>query len=505
VVFVFLACFCGSDIAYGDHLLECKLILPLKELLEGYLLITRYPQKALNLFNAALVTPTYYVFFTSSTIVSSAILFRGFKGSVTSIVTVVLGFFQICSGVVLLQLSKSAKDVPDTAVFKGDLDQMRTVAEQEEPESEPKADAIRGTAAIIRRFSQSRQKNELAEAKRIHEDRMKSQLEPVSENEQYEWDGLRRRKTTLTSSTGSTQRRKTLHPPLGMAQFPDEDRAEERPNWGDGAGFDGGFFHSFKRQASSKFATRKNKSLSTGTPGHLASHRRDDTPPTAQVLGAMEMDHVYGLPPSLRTGDGAEDGHPSTEYTGASDKPLMWAESVEQRPSSSKASLAPTPPPHSAKRQFSFQNPFNRHKHESIPSTSDSAPRPTSRLGVGSRGSSKEHPIPGIKTATEEERLGLVKGDSRNLLSVPDYSEQSEPSDEDDWQLTGKPISTNTSPGAGIDHVPLIREETESGRSSPVRLVPSEEPLRGYTEWEGRPGGGAAGSGGSQGRTAAFI
>jgi hypothetical protein len=37
-------------------------------------------QKALNIFNAALVTPTYYVFFTSSTIVTSAILFRGFKG-----------------------------------------------------------------------------------------------------------------------------------------------------------------------------------------------------------------------------------------------------------------------------------------------------------------------------------------------------------------------------------------------------------------------------------------
>lgn len=101
-------------------------------------------QKALNIFNAALVTPTYYVFFTSSTIVTSAILFRGFAGSVQSIITVVLGFLQICAGVVLLQLSKSSKDVPDAAVFNGDLDQVRTVAEQEEPESEPKADAIRG-------------------------------------------------------------------------------------------------------------------------------------------------------------------------------------------------------------------------------------------------------------------------------------------------------------------------------------------------------------------------
>lgn len=423
----------------------------------------------------------------------------------TSIVTVVLGFFQICAGVVLLQLSKSAKDVPDAAVFKGDLDQMRTIAEQEEPESEPKADAIRGTAAILRSFSHSRQKTELAEAKRIHEDQMKDQMEPINEDAQYEWDGLRRRRTTYNSSTGSIQRRKTTHPPLGMTHFPDEDQTDERPTSGDGAGFDGGFFHSFKRQASGKFATRKNKSLSTGTPGLLNVPPRDDTPPTAQVLGAMEMDHVYGLPPSLRGGDGAGDSHPSTEYTGATGKHMTWAESVDERPASSKASLAPTPPPHSAKRQFSFQNPFNRHKHESVPTTIDSVPRPTSRLGIGSRGSSREHSIPGVKSATEEERLGLVKGDSRNMLSVPDYNDQSEPSDEDDWQLTGKPASPRGSPGAGAGHIPLIREETESGRSSPVRLLPSEAPPRAYQEWEGRPGGGATGAGGSKGSTGAFI
>src|SRR5690606_4532878 len=85
-----------------------------------------YLNKALNIFNAAMVTPTYYVFFTSATILSSAILFRGFKGGPIAIATVVLGFLQICCGVVLLQLSKSAKNVPDTEIFKGDLDQVHT-------------------------------------------------------------------------------------------------------------------------------------------------------------------------------------------------------------------------------------------------------------------------------------------------------------------------------------------------------------------------------------------
>ena len=57
-----------------------------------------------------------------------------------------MGFLVICSGVVLLQLSKSAKDVPDAAIFKGDLDQVREVAEQEASKSEPKAEDVDMTA-----------------------------------------------------------------------------------------------------------------------------------------------------------------------------------------------------------------------------------------------------------------------------------------------------------------------------------------------------------------------
>ena len=407
---------------------------------------------------------------------------------------------------VLLQLSKSAKDIPDAAVFKGDLDQVRTVAEQEEPESEPKADAIRGAAAIIRRISQSRQKTEFAEAKKVHEMRMKDQMEPIGENEQVEWDGLRRRKTIIDPASKDLQRRKTLHPPLGMAHFPDEDGApDERPLSSDvfgSGGMNGGFFNSFRRRASTKFSARQGKSLSTGTPAlsEPVSPGRDDTPPTAQVLGAMEMDHVYGLPPSLRGGDGAEDrpNLESTEYTGAGGKPIMWADEVEDRPSASRGSLAPPPPPHGAKRQFSFTNPFHRHKQET-PGETTEPHRPSSRLGLGSRGSSKEHSIPNLKSATEEERLGLVKGDSRTVQgSLPEYTEQS---DDDDWQqLDDKPRRS---------HIPLIREEKESessGRSSPdlqnmSRVVlPHEEDeppqYRGaYHSQSG--GGGGAGSKGS--------
>ncbi|KAF9156889.1 hypothetical protein DFQ26_009201 [Actinomortierella ambigua] len=65
-----------------------------------------YLNKALNLFNTAMVTPTYYVTFTSTTILTSAILSQGFNASPVAIITVVLGFLVICAGILLLQTSK---------------------------------------------------------------------------------------------------------------------------------------------------------------------------------------------------------------------------------------------------------------------------------------------------------------------------------------------------------------------------------------------------------------
>ena len=474
-------------------------------------------QKALNIFNAALVTPTYYVYFTSATIVTSAILFRGFNGTLTSIITVVLGFLQICAGVVLLQLSKSAKDIPDAAVFKGDLDQVRTVAEQEEPESEPKADAIRGTAAIVRRFSSARQKMEAAEAKRVHEERLKDQMEPIGENEQVEWDGLRRRKTVLSSHSGGTglQRQKTIHPPLGMTHFPDEDELESRPSTTDvygSGGFNGGFVSSIKKRAQSTLYPGQNKNLGAGTPDSrspmhpvalteimIPGNKGDDTPgmpypPSSD--GAMEMNHVYGLPQGLR-------GDPSTELSHHTHPQphIAFSEETGRDRAHSRSSLAPNPPPHAAKRQFSFQNVFNKHKNESPIQSSHSAPlRPTSRLGLGSRQGSKDLAVPGIKTATEEERLGLVKGDSTAMLPLPDYDEE-----EDDWGLErGHKAPKTTSPISeekDLEDFRARRQSWEGSEGSEERLDVAgprghdrDSEGRRFKDWEGRGGGRGGGA-----------
>ncbi|MBW0488656.1 hypothetical protein O181_028371 [Austropuccinia psidii MF-1] len=111
-----------------------------------------YLNKALELFNTAMVTPTYYVMFTFSTLVTSIILFQGLKAPALSIVTLVLGFLVICSGITLLQMSKV-----DPLELTG-LDRRSSVllAADKEPDDEsglaaedPGMDGLRGFGGLV--------------------------------------------------------------------------------------------------------------------------------------------------------------------------------------------------------------------------------------------------------------------------------------------------------------------------------------------------------------------
>ncbi|KAI5776177.1 magnesium transporter NIPA-domain-containing protein [Geopyxis carbonaria] len=452
-----------------------------------------YLNKALNIFNAALVTPTYYVIFTSATIVTSAILFRGFKGSPSSITTVVMGFLQICSGVVLLQLSKSAKDVPDTEIFRGDLDQVRTVAEMSEPESEPKADAIRGTAAIIRRISVARRTAEAEEAKKIHEDRMRDLHTPASIGESIEWDGVRRR-VTFSGAHGSlhpARRRNTLsgqHPPLGMARIPDLDEDVEPVSENGGRrrsmsvdeamrqraypdlesqlqslpeqeilqdeGFMGrvrGFFIPKQR---SRVSLRDEAEVDT-SPSMDLRDSRDTKPkagrprvhthagppppltdyaPYSSAPASHSSPHItFDSPTEMKSYDFATQPPPlkrtisggGSEYT-ALPNPTSSAGHISET-SLSKSAAKPIgvlrPESRgSARRQFSFQNILHpRHGHERSKSSST----------VGIDGATDGKTIPWKKhstsgTKTEEEMLGLVKGDTTVSSSSSAPTEGSE-------------------------------------------------------------------------------
>lgn len=369
-----------------------------------------------------------------------------------------MGFLFICSGVVLLQLAKSSKDVPDTAVFKGDLDQVRTIAEQEEPESEPRADTIRGGAAIVRAISRKRTMRQLDEARTIRSEHM----EPIGENDDVYFDGLRRRKTVSTQGQApqSLQRAKSIHPPLGMSHFPDD--ASEAGSDGDvHPGFHFPHFRKKSKRAPSH-STLGNVALTDmGASAELDPSKTQSTfstslsgPPVSEAN--LSREHIYGLPPGLQhSRDGANDNYDDDiGYKGAAGSTIQWAGSVDshERASSQGSSLAPPrPPPHAsgAKRSFSFQNVFGRHHKDddsgagssrnTSASTASTAQRPISRSAF-SYSSNRPGSSSGRAVGTEEERLGLVKGNrdssspatlTRDGYVLPEYSDE-----DDEWLVT---------------------------------------------------------------------
>lgn len=344
-----------------------------------------------------------------------------------------MGFLQICSGVVLLQLSKSAKDVPDAAVFKGDLDQVRQVAEVEEPEYEPRADALRGGSAILRSISRARSEKETSEIRKIKEEHM----QPIGEGEQVEFDGIRRRRTVIDPNrpltrSGTVVQGKIAHPPLGMSHFPTDESDDDNDS------FHPGFFQRLRSRGKS-------------TSSRGSSH----------VVGATGVG-MKSLPPIPTDGASSISDKESYKQNMAQDtsyKPvdnhIQFAALPHPPVSASEDSLhAPRPPAHVAKRQFSFQNVFGRNRSESTGEASGSR-RPASRH---SRKGSRDAKVAG----TEEERLGLVKGDSTNLLPIASHiSEEANPphyADDQDWA-----IPRSHSPG----YSPI--------RSPPPRRVDTEE------------------------------
>lgn len=139
--------------------------------------------KALNLFNTSVVTPIYFTYFTTMTLVSSAVLFRGFNGSATSIITVVLGFLCIVAGVVLLQVSLAAQNKSDSQLLKAELNDVQDVLHTavDDDTLNPGPASIRG-ALSVRRFT----------------------IRNVSSTEQV--DALRRRQTISSAGSGSVRR-----------------------------------------------------------------------------------------------------------------------------------------------------------------------------------------------------------------------------------------------------------------------------------------------------------
>ncbi|PVV05146.1 hypothetical protein BB560_000342 [Smittium megazygosporum] len=65
-----------------------------------------YFNKALEKFDTNIVTPIYYVFFSTNTIIANMILFQGFDGTSFELLVIILGFIQLFIGVFLLNFSR---------------------------------------------------------------------------------------------------------------------------------------------------------------------------------------------------------------------------------------------------------------------------------------------------------------------------------------------------------------------------------------------------------------
>ncbi|KAL6526011.1 hypothetical protein OROHE_015535 [Orobanche hederae] len=75
--------------------------------------------KALDTFSAAIVSPIYYVMFTTLTIIASAIMFKDWSGqNVSSITSEICGFIIVLSGTIILHMTREEEPTAATGMVK---------------------------------------------------------------------------------------------------------------------------------------------------------------------------------------------------------------------------------------------------------------------------------------------------------------------------------------------------------------------------------------------------
>ncbi|KAJ6526961.1 magnesium transporter NIPA-domain-containing protein [Mycena vulgaris] len=130
-----------------------------------------YLNVALALFNTAMVTPTYYVIFTFFSILTTIVLFKGLSASVSSIITLVMGFLVICVGITILQMSKvdptelKRLDRRSTILLQAARSQTEDLGEKGALGIEdPGMDALRGSFGTVGSIIRARSARRLSQA-----------------------------------------------------------------------------------------------------------------------------------------------------------------------------------------------------------------------------------------------------------------------------------------------------------------------------------------------------
>lgn len=240
---------------------------------------------------------------------------------------------------------------------------------------------------------------------------MMEAMQPINEDgtataPEYEWDGLRRRRTmtvnsrrpqTSSSMAGaippvpmlspSPQPPRSPHPPLGMSRFPDDYEESD-----DGHNDDRS---SFLSSIAGTVLRGRNRSRTTATlPTYVEEYRSDKVRSPMHPVPLTDINK----PHPKNEGDDEADayfGHTREHQFPPLDTSYRGGSAGGPSNKSSHSLKPPTPPPHTAKRQFSFNKVFRKQS-----------------------------------TPTEEERAGLVKDDgSGENLSSPEGSDRDDRND----------------------------------------------------------------------------
>ncbi|GAV80533.1 Mg_trans_NIPA domain-containing protein [Cephalotus follicularis] len=92
-----------------------------------------YLNKALDTFNAAIVSPVYYVMFTTLTIIANAIMFKDWSGQdVSSIASEICGFITVLSGTTILHATREQEPAaaPGTVTWYASRDAIKGVEDE---------------------------------------------------------------------------------------------------------------------------------------------------------------------------------------------------------------------------------------------------------------------------------------------------------------------------------------------------------------------------------------
>ncbi|KAH9171956.1 magnesium transporter NIPA-domain-containing protein [Lactarius sanguifluus] len=259
-----------------------------------------YLNKALALFNTAMVTPTYYVIFSFCSMVTTVVLFKGLKASASQIITIVMAFLVICVGITILQMSK----VDPTEFKKLDrrstilLQAARTQTEAVEEKSvtsveDPGIDALRGSFGTVGSIIRARSARRISQASRnsVHSSRFAasgSRLD-VERGDSRRFPGAA---AASTDHYGAMQRHQLFDPPVPHLGDPDSISMVSHPSMRTPAIKFGeeDVVHSYRRGTAGK--------------DDLATHERRLAPHSSSPLASPRSTEQPSLPsPDSATGD----------------------------------------------------------------------------------------------------------------------------------------------------------------------------------------------------------